>query len=380
LSEDMEQIQQNNPVVETPTNDNSGSQIVTIESSESKNTPVSDQVKEQTSKPNQATGVSDAIAEIPEETKTQVQTPKVYPKLSERDLKEKINLLRQKIEHDERDIRTIFREISLHNQGGNDLKAKRDGLNARVKELSPKAAALRKQRDEINAKIAELKAQRDQMRGIGKEFNEKIGELKKTRDDLNLTARGRAESLEKAYSDELTLFLTADIPLEHEINIFAKLIELSQRLVATKKANEIHSVISLEYAKGKEIYTDMDSLHARIQALAQESQKSHEEMIKLYNEIDTLRKEADSYHAQLNEKFKGIAPLRKKVGALKADIPKLRDELDAYLEQMKQYQLVRDGQKNEGKRETAKEKFKKDGRLSLDEFRLLVESEDIKLK
>ncbi len=376
MSEDMEQIQQNNPVAETPTNDNSGSQIVTIESSESETIQVSDQVSNQAINKTQ-----DQIAETKsEEAKTQVQTPKVYPKLSERDLKEKINLLRQKIEHDERDIRTIFREISLHNQGGNDLKAKRDGLNARVKELSPKAAALRKQRDEINAKIAELKAQRDQMRGIGKEFNEKIGELKKTRDDLNLTARGRAETLEKAYSDELTLFLTADIPLEHEINIYAKLIELSQRLVATKKANEIHSVISLEYAKGKEIYTDMDSLHARIQALAQESQKSHEEMIKLYNEIDTLRKEADSYHAQLNEKFKGIAPLRKKVGALKADIPKLRDELDAYLEQMKQYQLVRDGQKNEGKRETAKEKFKKDGRLSLDEFRLLVESEDIKLK
>src|SRR5659263_758894 len=214
MSEDREQIQQNNPVVETPTNDISGSQIVKIESSEGKNTPVSDQVKEQSSTTNQATDkVSDEIAEKPEDVKTQVETPKVYPKLSERDLKEKINLLRQKIEHDERDIRTIFRDISLHNQGGNDLKAKRDGLNARVKELSPKAAALRKQRDEINAKIAELKAQRDQMRGIGKEFNEKIGELKKTRDDLNLTARGRAETLEKAYSDELTLFLTADIPL-----------------------------------------------------------------------------------------------------------------------------------------------------------------------
>jgi len=366
LSEDMEQIQKIDPVVETPTNENSGSEIVTTGSSESETTQISDKA-------------SDATAEKTEEAKTQVEPPKVYPKLPERELKEKINLLRQKIEHDERDIRTIFKDISLHNQGGNDLKAKRDGLNARVKELSPKAAALRKQRDEINAKIAELKAQRDQMRGIGKEFSEKIGELKKTRDDLNLTARGRAETLEKAYSEELNLFLTADIPLEHEINIFARIIELSQRLVATKKANEIHSVISLEYAKGKDIYTDMDSVHARIQALAQESQKSHEEMIKLYNEIDTLRKEADSYHAQLNEKFKGIAPLRKKVSALKADIPKLRDELDVYLEQMKQYQLVRDGQKNEGKRETAKEKFKKDGRLSLDEFRLLVESEDIKL-
>jgi uncharacterized coiled-coil DUF342 family protein len=314
-----------------------------------------------------------------EEIKKQVETPKVYPKLSERELKEKINLLRQRIEQEERELKTIFRDISLHNQGGNDLKAKRDGLNARVKELSPKAADLRKKRDETNAKIAELKAQRDQMRGKGKEFSERIGELKKSRDELNLTARGRFETLEKAYQEELNLFLTADLPLEHEINIFDRLNELNERLKATQKANEIHSVITLEYTKGKEIYTDMDTLHAKIQTLAQESQKFHEEMIKLYNEIDTLRKEADSYHAQLNEKFKGIAPLRKKIGVLKTEIPKLRDELGVYLEQMKEYQLGRDQQKNVGKREQAKEKFKKDGRLSLDEFRLLVENEDIKL-
>lgn len=313
------------------------------------------------------------------EVETQTETPKVYPKLSERELKEKINLLRQRIEQDERELKIIFRDISLHSQGGNDLKAKRDGLNARVKELSPKAAELRKKRDEINAKIAELKAQRDQMRGKGKEFSERIGELKKSRDELNISARGRFETLEKAYQEELNLFLTADLPLEHEINIFNRLNELNERLKATRKANEIHSVISVEYARGKEIYTDMDTLHARIQTLARESQKDHEDMIVLYNEIDTLRKEADSYHAQLNEKFKGISPLRKKISIIKAQIPNLRDELGVYLEQMKEFQLGRDEQKNVGKREHAREKLKKDGRLSLDEFRLLVESEDIKL-
>ena len=345
------------------------------------NDPENNQIENSVESPNKApveTSTSNA-RQKPEEVKKQVEAPKVYPKLSERDLKEKINLLRQRIEQEERELKIIFREISLHNQGGNDLKAKRDGLNARVKELSPKAADLRKKRDETNAKIAELKAQRDQMRGRGKEFSERIGELKKSRDELNLTARGRFETLEKAYQEELNLFLTGDIPLEHEINIFTRLNELNERLKATQKANEIHSVITLEYTKGKEIYTDMDTLHANIQTLAQESQKFHEEMIKLYNEIDTLRKEADSYHAQLNEKFKGISPLRKKIGVLKAQIPKLRDELGVYLEQMKEYQLGRDEQKNVGKREQAKEKFKKDGRLSLDEFRLLVESEDIKL-
>ncbi len=318
-------------------------------------------------------------AEVQKESTTQQEVPKVFPKLSERELKEKINFLRQKLEQNERELKSIFREISLHNEGGQELKAKRDGLNARVKELSPKASEVRKKRDEANASIAELKSMRERLKGKGKEFSEKIGGLKKTRDELNTTARGRLETLEKAYAEELNIFLTADIPLEHEINIFNRLTELSQRLEATKKANEIHTEISVEYNKAKEIYTDMDSLHEKIQALAQESQKYHEEMIALYNEIDTIRKEADLYHSQLSEKFKCIAPLRKKIGTLKAEIPRIRDELGAYLEQMKEYQLVRDEQKNEGKRELAKEKFQKSGRISLEEFRILVENKDITL-
>ncbi len=324
----------------------------------------------------------DVPAETPAEQVTERALDikiKEHPKLSERELKEKINILRQKIEQNERELKNTFREISLHNTGGKELKAKRDDLNARIKDMSKNASELRKKRDETNSKIAELKAVRDRLRNKGKEFSGKLGELKKTRDDLNQAARGRLETLGKAYEEELNLFLTADLPLEHEINIFNRLHELNQRLEATKKANEIHSEISVEYNKAREIYTDMDSLHAQIQTLAQESQKYHEELIALYKEIDPLRKEADSYHSLLSEKYKGIAPLRKRISAIKAEIPKLRDELGVCLEQMKELQLAKDEQKNQGKREEAKERFKKSGRVSLEEFRLLVENEDIKL-
>ncbi len=321
--------------------------------------------------------MNELTGEQAEIVKEKVDT--LFPKLSERELKEKINVLRQKLEQNERELRATFREISLHNEGGEELKAKRDDLNARVRELSAKATDLRKKRDETNARIAELKSQREQYRSKGKEFGEKIGELKKTRDELNKTARGRVETLEKAYSEELDIFLTADIPLEHEINLWKRLIELSQRFDATKKANEIHVEMSQEYSKAKEIYIDMDSLHEQIQALAQESQKYHEGMIAIYDEMDVIRKEADSYHTQLSEKFKGIAPLRKKINTIKAEIPKIREELGVYLEQMKEVQLLKDEQKNLGKREMAKEKFKKSGRLSLEEFKILVEHDDIKL-
>ncbi len=301
------------------------------------------------------------------------------PKLSERELKEKTNQLRQRLDKNERELKSIFREISLHNEGGKDLKAKRDGLNSRVKELSKKASELRNKRDEANKQISELKSQRDEFRKVGKDAGEKIGELKKTRDDLNKTARGRVETLDRAYSEELDKFINADIPLEYEINLFNRLIELGERLAATKKANEIHVEMSQEYTKTKEVYSDMDSVHERIQALADESQKYHESAIALYNEMDAIRKEADTFHSQLSEKYKCISPLREKIDGLKADSQRVRQELDAYLEQGKEIQLAKDERKNEEKRVEAKDKFKKSGRLSLDELRILVENEDIKL-
>ncbi len=67
-----------------------------------------------------------------------VKEKKLVESLSERELKEKINTLRQQVEQKERELKSIFKEISLYADNGNELKAKRDGLNARVKELSPK--------------------------------------------------------------------------------------------------------------------------------------------------------------------------------------------------------------------------------------------------
>jgi len=44
------------------------------------------------------------------------------------------------------------------------------------------------------------------MRGKGKEFSERIGELKKSRDELNLSARGRFETLERLMKRSCTYF------------------------------------------------------------------------------------------------------------------------------------------------------------------------------
>ena len=64
-----------------------------------------------------------------------------------------------------------------------------------------------------------------------------------------------------------------------EIKIFQKLNDLSKRLDAAKKANELHSQIQDSYRESKGIHKEGDEFHEKIQALSDESQVCHLEML-----------------------------------------------------------------------------------------------------
>ena len=136
--------------------------------------------------------------------------------LSEGEVKNKINVLRQHIDHREREIKNYYQEMNLHNKGVKDLRIKRDELHQQAKALRDSANGYRERRDEVNKKIAELKQQREEVRGRRTGYTDKIGELKAVRDNLNNIARGRLESLTNAYRSELEKFSSADISLEYE--------------------------------------------------------------------------------------------------------------------------------------------------------------------
>ena len=135
--------------------------------------------------------------------------------LSEGEIKNKVNVLRQHIDHKEREIKNHYYEMNLHNKGAKDLRGKRDELHEQAKVLRDSASGYRQRRDEVNKKIAELKKQREDVRDRRSGYTDKIGELKAARDSLNNVARGRLESLTNAYRSELEKFSSADISLEY---------------------------------------------------------------------------------------------------------------------------------------------------------------------
>ncbi|NOQ48256.1 MAG: phosphoserine phosphatase [Methanococcoides sp.] len=299
--------------------------------------------------------------------------------MSEKDLKNTINDYRTKITQNERTLKGVFRDLKLHRTNIDELKEKRDKLNAQVKELATKAREEKKLRDIANEKISEIKGTRDEIRSEKDKVTGSITELKTKRDEYNKQSRGSVESLSKAYAGELDKFLNADIPLKHEIDIFEKLSDLGERIGAASQADELHSKIVETYRSSESIYKADGTVGKDVKGLAEESQKHHLSMLASYKKIDELRKEADLYHAQIKETYDVVSPIREKIDPLKTKISELRDELSTYLDKLNEIQLEHDEKKLDEKHIVAKEKFEKTGRMSLEDLRLLMEKGDLKL-
>lgn len=298
--------------------------------------------------------------------------------MSEKDLKSKVNELRTQMSHQDRELKGIYRDLKLHRTNSDDLKAKRDKLNGKVKELVTKARDSRSKRDAVNEKIASLKASRNAVMEKSRAFSSEMSDLKGKRDALNKQSKGSVESLSKSYVADIDTFLNSDIPLKHEIDLFTKLIEMKDRLGAAFDANEIHKKLQETYDASKVVFDSSVDVGSDIKKLAEESQKYHLEMLALYKEVDEIRKEADLAHTQMREKYAVTAPIREKIDPLKASIASLREELEVYLEKLNELQLVKDEKKQEEHLVVAKEKLDKKGRLSLEDLKVLMEKGDLK--
>ena len=306
-------------------------------------------------------------------------SPKNASDMTEKELKSHVNLLRQQVDRLNKDIRKSIEEIKLHRGSIDELRNKRDGLNAKVKEYATNASTCRKARDAINQKIADLKKPRNGVQGQISQQRSRLDQLKAKRDELNSIAKMQTSSLEKAYANELYVFIQADIPLKHEIDSMERLKQLGERLVVSREADVIHSELIPIYKEIRELRKTGDQAYQDIQSLADESQTHHEELLGIYKDLDALRKEANLYHTQLKEKYRIVKPLSKAIDVDKATVERLRDELSTHLDAMKEKPRERESAVvDNDQHEIALEKFKSTGRMSLKELQVLMEHDDIK--
>src|SRR5665648_91684 len=322
----------------------------------------------------------DAIPSCEEitEEKPKAEVPEPVP-TTENELKRAINKKRQDIDHHDNLIRKAINEAKHHRSNVNELKAKRDEINAKVRKSASEASKIRKDRDEINTSIDVLKVERDGFRREVSKIAENIRQLKINRDGMNKDAKGSTTGLRRFYVLDVETLLNADIPLKHEINLFDGIMGMHGRIDLSHKADDIHGEVTTTYKSLNELSKKSDNIHRRVQELAKESQAKHEVMVDMYREIDKLRKEANDYHRQVMEKYAVIKPLSESIDANKVTIKRLRAELAEYIDKMDDIHKDKVKGKQDKDRVVAKEKLKKTGKMSLDDLRLLLEGNELNL-
>jgi len=312
--------------------------------------------------------------DTPAPATTSTPTASEITNMTDKELKSHANLLRQQLNHLNTEIRKSIEEVKLHRESSNKLREKRDALNSTVKECVNRANVCKKSRDEINQKISDLKKVRAELQTQIALHRDEMKQAKEKRDSLNAIAKMRTTSLEKAYAHELYVFTNADIPLTHEKDSFIRSKELVLRLNASREADAIHAELTSVYKVVRELRKKTDAVHLDIQRLADESQQYHDELFSVYNKLDGIRKEANLYHAQLKDEYRIIGPLSKSIDVRKASVERTRKELSECLD------LQKGGRPKEGDSDehaAALTKLNTTGRMSMEEFRILMKHKDI---
>lgn len=314
-----------------------------------------------------------------EGTAPSAETIALIASMSEKDLKDKFDYFRHELDFRDKRIKELLEQIRYHAQDANKLRVERDAKNSEVKKLAEDAKKFREKRDKLNEKITALKGRRSKIIVKTKKLGEKIKEFKVKRDALNKDSKGTDVMLEDIYRKDINRLLNEDIPPELEIRIFEGMSTLKERMHTARKATEMHKNVVSTYDKVKAYNERSDKISEQIKILAEEAEKNHLQAVELYHRLDTVREESDVCHKKLLEKYTIINPMRDKVAEMKAEEKKLRGEMAPYADRMEKIRRARDKARKAESVSEAKAKLATKKRISLDDFRILLEQDEIKL-
>jgi len=258
------------------------------------------------------------------------------------------------------------------------LVEKRDKCNLKFKELRQNINEQKMDRDELNEKVKKLKQKRDIIR---LEISSKIEEIMKHRQKIDsfrdkLPIRKNID-LQKEFEDLEWKIQTTTLELDEEKQLVEQVKIIGTQLNKYKKIDKQKKIIFEIQSEINELKKITEKTHEELTKIANQSQKMHKAMSLNIDELNNIKEKGDQFHfAYLKEKKEQIL--------LQDEIRKLIDNKNKLRKIIKEQDETR---KREAEKKIKKEikseaqnKLKNGKKLSLEEFKLLSESEDKTIK
>lgn len=246
------------------------------------------------------------------------------------------------------------------------LARKRDELNEQFQKLKEQIQELKEKRDSLNLQVRELKAKREEARRRLSDKRNEADSVRKTIAGLEKRASGSYSNLKKRMQELEWRIQTNPLSTKEEARLIAQIKGLESQVVVHDKIRELKDRLIMLQAKTNAARLSANEAHEKLSKIAQDSEIYHGKMIEVVKQASDLKSKADEAHLDYVQVKR------------KADEAHLEYVSAKELKQkiITEDQMVRLKKQQEVKKKTenvAEEKLKKGERLSLDEFRALVE-------
>lgn len=281
----------------------------------------------------------------------------------------------KKIEELNLQLASIKNERDKLNSEAKSWAQKRNAIHEQIRKLRTEANNIRESRDALNQKVKELKDLREKAKAERKEkpnqilkLREKMKTLLKKKPAQNLQAiQGEIESLEWKIQ-------TTSLAVKQEEELIGKVKRLEIKRNILKQLQEMKITLIELQTEEKTLATKAKAHHEKLSETAERSQKLHEQRLKILKHIKNLKTEADSAHQRYVEHSEKADELHQRYIELLQKIHELKQKkrkVEEAEQKKRQKRLLEEARKK------ALEKKKRGEKLTLEEFKLLVEQGNV---
>lgn len=266
---------------------------------------------------------------------------------------------------DEKIISSRTRRNQLDDQA-KLLAQKRDELNEQFQELKAKIQELKEKRDALNARVRELKEKRDEARKRLQAKRNEAESVKETILSLEKKVAGSYSNLKKKMQELEWKIQTNSLSAKEEARLIVQIKDLESKLVIHDKIRELRDRMIMVQAEMNGARLEANEAHEKLSEFAKESEVYHERMIEVAKQASDLKSKADEAH--LN-----YARVRQQADEAHQEYIKAKELRQKIIMEDQATRLRKQQEVRRKVENIAEEKLKKGEKLSLDEFRTLVE-------
>ncbi len=246
------------------------------------------------------------------------------------------------------------------------LAQKRDEQNTQFQKLKEQIHELREKRDSLNLQVQVLKAKRDKAR---KRVKTKRDEMDSTRNmitELEKRASGSYSSLKKRMQELEWRIQTNPLSAKEESRLIGQIKGLESRVAVHDRILRLRDKLIMLQAEINAARLEANEAHDKLSIFAEESEVYHQKMIEVSKQASDLKSKADEAH--LN-----YVQLKQQADEAHSEYVNAKQLRQRIITEDQMTRLRKQQQVKKKVEDMAEGKLRRGEKLSLDEFRALVE-------